>query len=328
MSPRDSRPYVPPRKPLVRGRPPRFGRDDRRIETRLLLLDTEDGHKWDGMMFRPRFAPAENRVAALVIHGSVGNYLQGMPRRLAFGLAHAGVPVLTANTRMANYGAFFGTGLLDRVPMDIDAAVAALRRRGYRRIVLVGYSMGSTMVTHYQARYATPEVVGVCTIAHPLSLPASLRRRWERFGSEPSYNEMAGIVQRGLGGTDDATRDRIIIVERASGPSSRPEHAEIWTYRTWWHSRGPEALSAESRRWVGILRVPLALIQAGDDLLIPRDEGVQLAKLAREGGCPEVHLEYVEGADHVFTDCQDLAVEAARAWITRLVGMPAEGEPA
>jgi fermentation-respiration switch protein FrsA (DUF1100 family) len=72
---------------------------------------------------------------------------------------------------------------------------------------------------------------------------------------------------------------------------------------------------------VGILRVPLAMIQAGDDLLIPREEGVQLAKLARDGGCPDVHLEYVEGADHVFTDRQDLAVEAARRWISRLVGV-------
>ncbi|MFN8108801.1 MAG: alpha/beta fold hydrolase [Thermoleophilia bacterium] len=245
-----------------------------------------------------------------------------MPRRLAFGLAQVGIPVLSANTRMANYGAFFGSGLLDRVPTDIHAAVAALRRRGYRRIVLVGYSMGSTMVTHYQARHAPPEVVGVCTIAHPLSLPNSLRRRWERFGATPDYNEMSRIVQRGMAGTDDPDRDRIVIVERGAGASHRPEHAEIWTYRTWWHSRGPEALAAESRRWVGILRVPLAIIQASDDMLIPVDEGPELVRLATEGGCPDVHLEYIEGADHVFTDRQAQAVEAAQRWITGRFAAP------
>ena len=95
---------------------------------------------------------------------------------------------------MANYGVFFGTGLLDRAQLDIAAAVRALRERGFRRIVLLGYSMGSTMVTHYQAVNAPPEVIGVCTLAHPLSLPLSLRRRWERFESRPSYNEMCSIV--------------------------------------------------------------------------------------------------------------------------------------
>ena len=299
----------------IRPRHPRFGRDDRSIETRLLLMETEDGNKWDGMMFTPR-ETSLTRTAALVIHGLVGNYLTGMPRRLAFGFAQVGIPVLTANTRMANYGAFFGSGLLEQVPLDIDAAVRTLRRRGFNRIVLVGYSMGSTMVTHYQAKVAPPEVVGVCTLAHPLSLPQSLRRRWERFGAVPDYNEMTRMVQRGMVGTDDPKRDRIVLVERASGPSHSPMHAEIWTYRTWWHSRGPEALTAESRRWVGVLRVPLGIIQAGSDLLIPRSEGPELVKLARDGGCPDVHLEYIDGADHVFTGAQGAAVHAARRWIT------------
>jgi dienelactone hydrolase len=297
-------------------RPPAFGRDDTDIETDLIVIPTEDRHSWDGMIFRPRRGAIDPRLAVLVIHGSVGHYLTGMPRRLAFHLAERGYAALTANTRMANYGVFFGTGLIDEAQLDIAAAVRALRERGFRRIVLLGYSMGSTMVTHYQAVHAPPEVIGVCTIAHPLSLPLSLRRRWERFDSRPSYNEMCSIVTRHMEGSDDPERDRIIIVQRATGPTGRPEHAEIWTYRTWWHSRGPEALSAESRRWVGLLRVPLALIQAADDLLIPKSEGEQLRRLARDGGCPEVHLEYIDGANHTFDGHDIDAIEAAVTWVT------------
>lgn len=300
-------------------RPPHFGHDDRRLETRMLSLDTADGHSWDAMLFRPRERTGVRRVAVVVVHGSVGNYLSGVPRRAAFGLAQAGFSALTINTRMANYGAFFGTGLLDRVPLDLDAAIALLRRLGYRRIVLLGYSMGSTVVTHYQAVHEPPEVIGVCTIAHPLSLPGSLRARWERYGSRPSYQEMAMRVSRGLGEMDDPDKDRIVVVHRANGPSSSPEHAEIWTYRTWWHSRGPAALSADSRRWVGVLRVPLAIIQAGRDQLIPRGEGEMLQKLAVEGGCPSVHLEYVEDADHVFSQAPDAPIAAAEAWLRSLL---------
>lgn len=298
---------------------PMFGRDDRRIDTRPVLLETADRHRWDAMLFRPRDPSARyRRVAVVVVHGSVGNYLSGMPRRAAFGLAEAGFSALSINTRMANYGPFFGGGLLDRVHLDMDAAMAVLRRRGFRRVILLGYSMGATIVTRYQAVYEPPEVLGVCTIAHPLSLPGSLRRRWERFGSTPSYEQMTQLVHRGLGGVDSPERDRIVIVRRATGPTDTPEDAEIWTYRTWWHSRGPEALAADSRRWVGMLRVPLAVIQAEGDPLIPPSEGVELRRLALEGGCPEVRLEFVPGGDHVFSGREQEPIDIGARWMAEL----------
>ena len=321
------------RSPLTRRRTsprrlPMFGRDDRRVETRMLVLETSDRHKWDAMLFRPRDRDSpRRRIGVIVVHGSVGNYLSGIPRRAAFGLSEAGFSVLTINTRMANFGAFFGTGLLDRVHLDVEAAVTAMRRRGFRRMVLLGYSMGATIVTRYQAVYEARDVEGVCTIAHPLSLPLSLRRRWERFGSSPDYGEMTRLAHRGLGGTDDPERDRIVIVRRATGPTDLPEDAEIWTYRTWWHSRGPEALSAESRRWVGMLRVPLALLQADRDPLIPASEGAVLRRLAVEGGCPSVHLEFVRGADHTFTGREQEPIDAAARWMDALVTPAAAAEP-
>lgn len=296
-----------------------FGRDDRRLETRMVLLEADDGGHRDGMLFRPRDPDAVNRrTGVLVVHGSVGNYLTGVPRHVSFGLAEAGFTVLSINTRMANYGVFFGAGLLNHVDHDVEAGVTALRRRGVSRIVLLGYSMGATVVSHYQAVHEPPEVIGVCTVAHPMSLPGSLRQRWERYGSVPSYAEMTALAGQALIQGDDAAHDRIVIVRRAKGPTDLPEHAEIWTYRTWWHSRGPEALSAESRRWVGVLRVPLAIIQAERDGLVPHEEGVILRRLALEGGCPAVHLEYVEDADHVFTGCETAPAERVRAWIEGL----------
>jgi alpha-beta hydrolase superfamily lysophospholipase len=305
---------------VQRRRMPMFGDDDRRIDTRTVILDTADAHRWDAMLFRPRDAdPARRRVAVMVVHGSVGNYLTGVPRRLAFGIAEAGWSTLAINTRMANYGPFFGGGLLDRTPLDLDAGIHALRNRGYTRIVLLGFSMGATMVTSYQAIREPDDVVGVATLAHPLSLPQSLRRRWDRFGAEPGYGEMTNLAWRALGRHDSPENDRIVVVRRAKGPTDHPEHCEIWTYRTWWHARGPEALNAESRRWIGILRVPLAIIQGGADPLIPVTEGEELARLARAGGCPDVHLEYIDGADHVFTGCEGPAVAAMVGWIERTV---------
>jgi dienelactone hydrolase len=295
-----------------------FGRDDRALRLDLVTLETEDRHTWDGLLYLPSAGDSpRRRLAAMVVHGSVGNYLSGLPRWLGFGLARAGFPVLSINTRMANYGTFFGTGLLHRTPLDIDAGLDALRRRGYDRIVMVGYSMGATMVTHHQALRATPEVAGLCTLAHPASLPESLRRRWRRYGADPSYEAVEERARERIGDDrDDA--DAIFVVRRAAGPSDEPRHSEIWTYRTWWHSRGPEADHAVSRRRIGHVRVPLHFVQAGADAWIRPEEGDELAGVAREAGCADATAVTIPGADHVFSDHREAVIGACVHWLDRM----------
>jgi len=315
--PRRLRPTPRPGLGITR-RTPVFGRDDRALRTRLVALDSEDGQQWDAMLFEPprRGDPQRRRLAVVVVHGSVGNYLTGVPRRISFGLGNAGFTVLSINTRMANYGVFFGGGLMHQTPRDIAPAVAYLRRIGHKRVVLLGFSMGATIVTHFQALRQPEGVVGVCTLAHPISLPGSLRRRWEHFGSRPGYESVVRLARARIGvDPDDPANDRILIVTRSRGPTDEPLDAEIWTYRTWWFSRGPEAPHAESRLQVGEVSVPLALIQAGEDELVMDTEGSQLASLARQGRAPSVHLHTIEGADHVFTGRDQQLVEAITAWL-------------
>ncbi len=304
-----------------RRRPPLFGADDRGLAIDLVVTHTEDGQKWDGMIFKPAGGDSgRHRLAVVVVHGSVGNYLTGVPRRVSFGLAKAGFTVLSVNTRMANYGVIFGGGLMHLTPLDLDAALAVLRRRGFRRIVLLGFSMGATIVTHYQALRQPEDVVGVCTLAHPASLPAALRLRWEYFGAEPGYEEVRDLVHHRLApGFEDVTRDRIFLVRRARGFGDRPLDGEIWTYRTWWFARGPQAPHAESRLRIGHVTVPLAIIQAGEDELVREEEGAQLEAIARQGDCPSVLRETIPDADHGFTGLDEPLVEAVIDWLDQRV---------
>lgn len=301
-----------------RRRTPVFGADDRGLAIDLVVTETEDGHSWDGMIFRPGDGhdPRRRRLAVLVVHGSVGNYLTGVPRRVSFGLANAGFTVMSVNTRMANYGVIFGGGLMHRTPLDLDAALAVLRRRGFRRVVLLGFSMGATIVTHYQALRLPTDVVGVCTLAHPASLPAALKLRWDHFGADPGYEEVTETVHRCLAPDfDDAKRDRIFLVRRARGFGDRPLDGEVWTYRTWWHARGPRAPHAESRLRIGHVTVPIAIIQAGEDELVREVEGPELEALARQGDCPSVFRTTIPDADHVFTGLDDDLIGAVVGWL-------------
>lgn len=154
-----------------------------------------------------------------------------------------------------------------------------------------------------------------------MSLPSSLERRWERFGSIPSYDAVARAAWAKIGGTaeHDEMDDEIFVVRRATGPTDEPEDAEIWTYRTWWFSRGPQAYAAMSSRHIGELRVPIALIQASADLIVPTTDGDELERIARESGVPDVHHVVIDGADHVFEGRIDAVLAAVNGWMDTTV---------
>ena len=310
----------PAKRPYRVYRRPAFGRDDREITTRLVTLKPADGHEWDGMLLRPRFGdPAFRKILVIVVHGSVGNYLTGVPRRVAFELAGHGFSVMSINTRLANYGPFFGGGLFHRTPLDLEAAMQVARVNGFDRVVLLGYSMGCTVCTNFLANHEAPEVVGLCTIAHPMSLPQSLRERWQRYGATPTYDEVAEYARPIVAGDpDDPRGDRIFTVMRANGPLPTPENGEIWTYATWWSSRGPESPHAESREQIGRVHVPVAILQAGNDHLIQAGEGYELARIAAVAGNHDVFLDMVPQADHVFTGLVNVVSDMAARWLAEL----------
>jgi alpha-beta hydrolase superfamily lysophospholipase len=156
----------------------------------------------------------------------------------------------------------------------------------------------------------------VCTLAHPASLPAALKLRWNHFGADPGYEEVTDFVHHRLAPDfEDPTRDRIFIVRRARGFGERPLDGEIWTYRTWWHARGPRAPHAESRLRIGHVNVPLAIVQAGEDELVREEEGAQLEAIARQGDCPSVMRATIPEADHVFSGLDAPLIETVVGWL-------------
>jgi pimeloyl-ACP methyl ester carboxylesterase len=255
---------------------------------------------------------------AIVVHGSLGNYMGGVPRRLAFELAHHGYSALSINTRMANFGVVYGGGLFDETPRDLAGAMDLAREMGFERVVLVGYSLGASIVTHYQALRHPPEVAGLCTIAHPWSLPESMRARWTRLRAQPSYTEVTRMALRA--GVDRDGRDDVIIVHRGAGPTDSPFDAEAWSLRCWWQCRGPESRNPVSVDRIRDVGVPVALIQAGDDPVLPGGDGDNLAEAARAAGL-DVHLDHVPGADHTFWGLVPQVADRAVAWMDSL---PAE----
>lgn len=292
------------------------------VVRQLVTLTAEDGESHDALLeideraARARARATGRRAALVHIHGIMGNFLVGTLRFYAAPLARAGFPVLVLETRMGNVGQLFGQAIFDDATRDVAAAVEWLRAEGYDAILLSGYSSGATLATRYAATGHLPDLRGLVCLGNPWGLPQSMRQRADHFGAEPAYRDLIDTVRAAIGDDpDDPEKDRLFVVERSRGPSRRPDDGEVYTYRTWWHSRGPAATAAMAHRQIGQVWAPILLVQGGADEVVRFEEAPALARVAREAGNRDVTVVRIEGATHSFKGHEIATLERVTAWI-------------
>lgn len=248
----------------------------------------------------------EYKPVIVRLHGILGNLLDETEHYLPSILADNDYSSVTMNTLLANLGLFFGFGIFDDVVPQIDAVCEYLRNFGYKKIIISGHGLGGSIALRYCAlrsdieRY--PDLSGAIAIATPFSMPDTIRRRWERFGSQPTYDEVYERARRTIYPVDgnDRVHDETIIVKKAHGPTSRPEHTEIYTLKTWWSLAGPEAEGAKAYKQVGnVKHVPILFVHASNDEIIEGRETEDLCEIAKHNGNTDVTHVIID-ANHSF----------------------------
>jgi pimeloyl-ACP methyl ester carboxylesterase len=241
---------------------------------------------------------SEKEAIIIHVHGFLGNFLDGSQRFLPPILAKAGYSSLSINTRMANFSLFFGFGILEDTVPQIDTVIVFLKELGYKKIILSGYSLGGCIVLRYAALRNDPSqypsLKGVIALATPRSMPDSIRRRWDRWKSEPSYEEVYRQAKEILKPDPyNASEDRTILVYKARGDTYRPEHTEVYTYKTWWFLAGPEAEGARAYKQIEKIKIPILLTQGWHDDIIDPIETFELAQVALDAGNRDVSAFYL-----------------------------------
>jgi len=291
------------------------------VERHLVTLTSEDGEEHDAILHideraaRVRERSTGRRTAIVHAHGALGNFLVGTLRFLPGPLARAGFPVLVVETRLANVGQLFGPAIFDEATFDIHAGAKWLRANGFRRVVVSGLSSGAALVIRYAASRHVPYLRGVMALSSPWGLPQSMRKRAERYGAEPSYLEMTRIVRDAVSDPHAESRDRVFVIEKARGPSSRPEHSEVYTYRTWWSTRGPNALGAMAFRQIGQVWAPILLVQGTADQLVEVGEAYALARVARRAGNRRVEVKTLPDSGHLFKGHEVALIDTMTRWL-------------
>jgi pimeloyl-ACP methyl ester carboxylesterase len=261
----------------------------------------------------------------LRLHGTLGNLLDDSEHFLPPILARAGYSSMTLNTLLANLGLFFGFGIFERVIPQIDAALDFLRRSGFKKIVLAGHGLGSCMALRYAALRNDPEkypdIIGVIAIAAPYALSDTVRKKWERFESQPSYavmHERAKRIFEPAPGAEPA-EDEIVLVRRAHGPTHLPQDTEIYTLKTWWALAGPQASGTRNYENIAQIKVPILLAYGLHDDIIDYAEFEELARIAREAGNDAV-TQFALEADHRIEGRHGELGQAIVNWLKKAFG--------
>ena len=108
--------------------------------------------------------------------------------------------------------------------------------------------------------------------------------------------------------------DEPFMVKRAHGPTNRPEHTEVYTYKTWWDLASPEAEGTRVHEHIERIKVPLLLVHGLDDCIVENTETEDLGRIARESGNPDVAEVYLQ-ADHTFEGKHGELAEIILSWL-------------
>ncbi|MEQ9619256.1 MAG: alpha/beta fold hydrolase [Deltaproteobacteria bacterium] len=282
--------------------------------------------KIDALFYRSllRADESEKEPVMIHVHGFLGNFLEGSQRFLPPILAKSGYSSLSINTRMATFGLFFGYGIIDDTIPQIDTVVVYLKNLGYKKIILSGYSVGSSIVMRYASLRNDPSryqsLRGVVGISTSYSTPETIRMKWNGWRSVPSYDEIYRRVKEALKPDPySSAEDRTVIIYRASGDTLNPEHSELYTFKTWWHLASPEAESAMCFRQIEKVKIPVLLIQGRNDDTLKSDEAIELAKIAKKAGNRDVSSIYMD-AGHGFEGKEKELGEEIIKWLDARFG--------
>ncbi len=276
-------------------------------EQRLIRFRAQDGFLITSHLVTGDAAATEalREVPILIeVHGLLGHFLaRGTPRLLPHALLERGFCSLSINTRLAFAGQMDGTGIFNDTIYDIDAAVSFLTNEGFKNIFILGYSLGASMVLYWGGNRADPNVRGLILEGVHYSIPDSQQKRLGKWGSTPTYDELYKQAKAVLGNDPyNSLNDETVVIYRARGPSRKPIHDEIFTYKTWWHMMGPEAYAAMAYKHIGKIKIPMLLIRGENDPIIEDWEAAALARIAKEANNKQVRVSEIPQAGH---DCME-----------------------
>jgi len=291
-------------------------------QRRLLTYKAPDGFEINALLTTPEFKNEKEMFRKPIIinvHGVLGNFLaRGTPQILPPMLLERGISTLSINTRMGFLGQIFGEGIYHEAGQDIEESVKLLIRNGFENIYVLGYSLGANLAVYYVTQSGGEEIKGLILEGCSYSLPDSQKRRLKKFNSVPQYEDIYKRAKQILGQDPDSSEnDQLFIVYKAWGNSYAPIDIEIFSYRTWWFMRSPEADLAKTYKHISKVKIPILFIHGENDDIVDLWEPKDLKGILNKAGNGKVLLRYIPDAKHDCMENPKSTVDVIVSWLSR-----------
>lgn len=290
----------------------------------LVRTVTRDGLRLDGSLAtldagsQPSTLPeGPAACAALLLHGVGSNfYSSSTLEPLAGALRDKGYGVLLANTRGHDLVYMASVGSVRRrlgaayetvadCCLDVAAWVELLVQRGFRRVTLVGHSLGAIKALYSQAHQPQPQVDRVVAISPPRLSCAAFRAMPESSLFEQSLAEAQRLVAAGRPDELFTCQFPFPLLITAGGYLDKYGPAERYNIL----------------RFTANVKPPTLFVYGGKELA---EGGIAFAgmpeALAELPGRERRQVAVIDGADHVYTGRTEPLVQAVVAWLGATVG--------
>jgi uncharacterized protein len=250
---------------------------------------------------RLRELPASDEVL-VVVHGLGGSTESHYMMRAAVAAEGAGLSCLRINLRGCDRqsGDFYHAGLT----ADLHAAFASEDLRRYRRIYLLGYSLGGHVVLRLGTEEADPRLAAVAAVCSPLDLALS-----QQAIDAPALWVYRRYLLGNLLGIYAA------VAARRPVPLAVEEAARLRTLREWddrivaprfgFADAADYYARASVAPRLGDLRVPALLLSSETDPMVPAAS----VRAALNAPAPRLQVQWISGGGHVAFP-RSLGVEA------------------
>ncbi|MGD9722761.1 MAG: alpha/beta hydrolase [Pirellulales bacterium] len=261
--------------------------------------------------------------AWLCIHGTGSNfYAASTLAGLAPKLLAAGAAVLRANTRghdlVATGPSAAGRSLqgaaferVDESPLDLGAWIELLRARGYRRIGLLGHSLGAIKAIFTLAGAQSPQVAALVAISPPRLAYSEFVQSARADEFRQTFDRAAALVAEGRG-------DELLLVRM---PLAYYVSAAGYVDRY-----GPD----EKYNVLALLpkvRCPTFVTYGSSEMQAEvAFRGMSEAVAALPGSGAALQVAVIAGADHIYTGCHDVLAARITRWASSLRPDAAAGE--
>lgn len=282
------------------------------MDAELVQTLTSDNIRLDGAFFdAERGARGRRPVDAfLIVHGSGLNFYQPLLLALARHLRGVGYACASFNNRghdiaWLNYadGRFYGNAfeVMNHCRLDIRAGIDWLSERGFRRIGLLGHSLGGVKVIYYQALERDPRVAALVSLS-PVRLSSSY------FLASEDAGEFREALRRARRLVAQGRPDALIQVNFPM--------PHIFSASSYIDKHGPDE-RYNLLKYAHLVTCPLLVVGGTLETHTRlRDFPAELVKAAVNS--PRADLIILEETDHAYTGKYQEAAEAITGWLSRL----------